>query len=266
MLPNDMLTAVRACVIEAAHAELTPRFAEVARGVKADGSLVTVADTAMQQRMHAALAASFPEFAFMGEEMSAADQAAALQAGARGMWCLDPLDGTTNFANGVPFFGVSLALLKDGRPTHAWIYDPIRDECFTADASGVWLNDTPLRPKLWPRSLQQCIAVVDFKRLAAPLAARVGREPPYGSQRNFGSCALEWCWLASGRFQLYLHGGQRPWDYAAGALILQQAGGRSCTLADEAIFDGTLATRSVVAALDADLHLAWRNWLGVAPA
>ncbi len=74
------------------------------------------------------------------------------------------------------------------------------------------------------------MAGVDLKRLDRKLAAELAARPPYSSQRNFGSSALDWCFVAAGRFDVYLHGGQKLWDYAAGALILEEAGGR---LADE---------------------------------
>jgi len=98
-------------------------------------------------------------------------------------------------------------------------------------------------------------------RLAAPLAARLGAHPPYGSQRNFGASSLDWCWLADGRFHIYLHGGQKLWDYAAGSLILAEAGGRSQTMEGEAVFAFELAPRSVVAARDPRLFTAWQAWV-----
>ena len=67
--------------------------------------------------------------------------------------------------------------------------------------------------------------MVDFKRLPATLGCNLATHPPYRSQRSIGSVALDWCWLAAGRLQLYLHGGQRLWDYAAGRLIFAEAGG-----------------------------------------
>ncbi len=259
---DTRLKRVRELLVAGAHRELLPRFREIARTVKADGSIVTAADTAMQAHIQAALAEAWPQYAFLGEEMSAEDQATALANSAQGCWCLDPLDGTSNFANGIPFFAVSLALLEKGRQRYAWIYDPMRDECFTAVAGGgVFLNDAPLIPRRRERPLTQCIAAVDFKRLAPRLAGRLAQSPPYGSQRNIGSCALEWCWLAAGRFQLYLHGGQKPWDYAAGALVLKEAGGIATTLNDEPILDSVLLPKSVMATSEPDLFPLWQAWL-----
>ena len=74
------------------------------------------------------------------------------------------------------------------------------------------------------------MAQVDFKRLPPALARDLVAEPPYSSQRNFGASTLEWCYVAAGRFDVYLHGGQKLWDYAAGSLVLEEAGGLMCTL------------------------------------
>ena len=261
MLPD--LKELRALVRRCAQEELLPRFADVSRHLKVDGSVVTDADHAMQDRMQRELSAHWPGYAFLGEEMAAHEHAALAGSSERGLWVLDPLDGTSNFAAGVPFFSVSLALLIHGRPEIGLVYDPVRDECFVAQhGRGAWLNGLSLgtrAPLHLP--LARSIAVVDFKRLDRALAAKLGAEPPYGSQRNFGSSALDWCWLADGRFHVYLHGGQKLWDYAAGILILAEAGGQAQTLDGEDVFSSGLASRSVVAARDLELFQAWRTWV-----
>ncbi len=261
MLPA--LMDLRRLVRDAARTELLPRFSAVTRHVKTDGSLVTEADHAMQHRMQRELAAHWPAYAFLGEEMGGDEQERLTRETGRGLWCLDPLDGTSNFAAGIPFFAVSLALLLDGRPVLGLVYDPVRDECFMARRDeGVWLNDAVLgAPGPPPAEMKRAIACIDFKRLETPLAGHLGAHPPYGSQRNFGSSSLEWCWLADGRFHLYLHGGQKLWDYAAGWLILSEVGGYSATLGGEEVFALGLAPRSVVAARDSRLFSLWQAWL-----
>jgi myo-inositol-1(or 4)-monophosphatase len=87
------------------------------------------------------------------------------------------------------------------------------------------------------------------------------RYPPYRSQRNLGSCVLEWCWLAAGRLQLYLHGGQRMWDYAAGSLILGEAGGSFTTIGGNPLNCQKFTKRSVVAAVSPPLHQKWLAWV-----
>lgn len=230
---------------------------------KADGSVVTQVDLQIQQRMQAALAQDWP-YPLLGEEHSPQQQRALLEQDATPVWCLDPLDGTTNFAAGLPFVSVSLALLAQGRAVAGWVYDPWRRECFSARrGAGAWLNDSALRVPVLDTNLAACVANVDLKRLPADLAVRLVQGPPYRSQRNFGSCALEWAWLAAGRLQLYLHGGMKLWDYAAGQLILAEAGGAACTLAGEAVPARVLTPRSVVASPDAGLLAAWCAYLGV---
>lgn len=261
--PSADLTALRELVRAAAHSELLPRFADVQRHVKRDGSLVTAADLAMQDRMRVDLARAWPQYAFMGEEMPGAEQQRLMRECGAGLWCLDPLDGTSNFAAGIPFFAVSLALVVDGLVELGLVYDPVRDECFAARRDhGAWLNDTRLVIEADPGiPLDRTIGVVDFKRLDADLAARLGAAPPYGSQRNFGASSLEWCWLADGRFHVYLHGGQKLWDHAAGGLILSEAGGFAETLTGGPVFRFELLARSVVAARHAALFADCRGWL-----
>ena len=82
-----------------------------------------------------------------------------------------------------------------------------------------------------------------------------------GSQRNFGASSLEWCWLADGRFHLYLHGGQKLWDFAGGSLILAESGGAAATLAGEPVFRYGLEPRSVVAAATPALFSVWKTWI-----
>lgn len=253
---------LRRLVASAASAELLPRYADVSRARKVDGSVVTEADLVMQQRIGRELAARWPETALLGEEMAGTEQAAILRSG-RPVWLLDPLDGTSNFASGVPFFSVSLALLEAGRIRLGIVYDPIREECFSAVAGGgAFIDGQPLRARRSDISLRQSIALVDFKRLAPPLATRLASAPPYASQRSFGSIALDWCWIAARRGHVYLHGRQHLWDYAAGWLILNEAGGYSATLDGDAVFINALSPRSAVAACDDVMFREWAAWLG----
>jgi myo-inositol-1(or 4)-monophosphatase len=259
MLPD--VNTLRSIIAGVAADEALPRFQAARPEYKLDGSVVTETDRRMQDRLHAELQKRWPEYAFLGEEMSAAEQRAALERDSAGLWCLDPLDGTSNFASGLPFFAVSLALLVDGRPRVGIVYDPIRNECFSArDGEGAFLNSERLHARS-EVELRRCIACVDFKRLPGPLAGQLASAFPYMSQRNIGASALDWCWLASGRFQVYIHGGQKLWDYAAGALVLQEAGGLAATLEGEQVFSARLETRSVVAAVTPHLFEAWKRWV-----
>jgi len=257
------LADLEAMIIPAAQQELLPRFARVERQHKRDGSVLTEADLALQSRVAAQLLQYWPDTVFLGEEMTAAEQTDLL-AGGQPVWCLDPLDGTRNFAAGIPYFCVSLALLQQGEVRLGMVYDPLRDECFTASREqGARLNGEPLRIIPSGLELGQTTALIDFKRLEKDLATRLVSGRPYASQRSFGSVALDWCWLAAGRCHVYLHGRSSIWDYAAGNYIFHAAGGYSSTLDGEAIFTHALTPRSSVAAVDQPLFAAWTQWLGI---
>ncbi len=250
-------------VVNAAHEELLTRFTQVERGVKADGSIITEADIATQHRIAEELKQQWPEISFLGEEMQAEKQQALLASG-EPLWILDPLDGTSNFSIGIPYFSVSLALLENGSVTTGMVYDPCRKECFTANTGqGALLNNETLSAVSSGVRLKESTALIDFKRLPADLATRIYSEQPFSSQRSFGSVALDWCWIAAGRSNIYLHGKQNIWDYAAGYRVLHEAGGNACTLDGDNVFVNALQPRSAVAALDTELFNEWTNWLGI---
>jgi len=246
-----------------ANEELSHRFSNVARMLKADGSFLTEADLAVQTRIQNLLQEKYPEIAFLGEEMSVEQQQAVLK-NIEGVWILDPLDGTSNFSAGIPYYAVSLAYIKQGKIKWGMVYDPERDECFSAThGAGAQLNGVPLLKHEVAVTIEKSTAVIDFKRLDSEMAARIASQPPYSSQRSFGGVALDWCWLASGRFHLYLHGKQNIWDYAAGYLVFNEVGGNACTLQAEPVFDFSLNPRSAVAALDNQLFKEWCQYLDI---
>lgn len=228
---------------------------------KEDGSLVTVTDDAIQQFLEHSLGQRHPGISFMGEEMSHARQVSVVAGESERFWVLDPLDGTTNFIAGFPCYGISLALVENGEAVLGVVHDPIRGETFCAErGAGASLNGVPLRTRPVDR-LGQCVANIDYKRLTGPVAERLFRSPPYRAQRNIGSCVLEWCWLAAGRVQLYLHGGQKLWDYAAGSLILAEAGGLASSFDGLGLNCRSLSKRSVIAASTPELHALWSAWI-----
>lgn len=249
---------------ELARRELMSHFHEVIATRKADGSLITETDRAMQQAVAAYVRQQWPEYLFLGEESTVEEQNDALR-GRAGCWILDPLDGTTNYAHGFEIFSCSLALQINGRAVLGLVYDPVRDEMFSARAGrGAELNGRPMRITRSITSLKAAVALVDYKRLARPLAQTLAAEPPFGSQRNLGSVALDWCWMAASRAELYLHGGQKLWDYAAGQLIFSEAGGASRTLEGEPIHAVSLENCSAVAASDEALLATWLTYLQAA--
>ena len=265
MMSKKQLDNVCGLVRRVAGEELMTRFESVSAELKADGSVVTEADFAMQSRLEAELAEHWPDYVLLGEEMPATEQERLLASRDTGLWCLDPLDGTGNFAAGIPFFSVSLALIVDGLVQAAVVYDPSRDECFSAlNGQGVWLNGRPLRAPDVPADLKESMAMVDLKRLPDSLVRTVARQAPYRSQRSFGSVALDWCWVAAGRCHVYLHGGQKLWDYAAGYLVLRESGavgGLLVAYDGEWRDDFALAPRIAIAATHEGLLRQWRDWI-----
>ncbi|MEN8179320.1 MAG: inositol monophosphatase family protein [Pseudomonadota bacterium] len=252
-------------IIDTANQELIPRYRQTERNFKADGTLVTAADLAIQQRIETALSRHYPDIPFLGEEMSTAKQLRVMHESSTGFWCLDPLDGTANFVAGMPCFGISLAYLVQGETRLGIIYDPMRNECFHAQSGqGAWLNDRQLQLDVQVSDLSDSVAMVDLKRLPATLGCNLATHPPYRSQRSIGSVALDWCWLAAGRLQLYLHGGQRLWDFAAGRLVFAEAGG-TFSLADSidpsATYTQNLQPKVAKAAVNQTLFELWTDWI-----
>lgn len=256
-----MLEQVTAVVRDVAQHVILPRYLQVDRQVKLDGSFFTEADVAAQNALLTALQQICP-VAAMGEEMSEQEQEEQWQKGQNGLWSVDPIDGTSNFLNGLPYFAISVAFMEQGKSILGVIYNPVTNEMFHATkGGGAFLNGARLPLKKHVPVLSRSMANVDLKRLDRKLAAKVAAYPPYASQRNYGACALEWCYTAAGYFDLYLHGGQKPWDYAAGSLILAEAGGSMCGFDQDDYWAGSPWQRSVIAALDPGLFVQWRDWV-----
>jgi len=253
--------ALESLVRDVARDVILPRFMKAVRQHKSDGSSLTEADLFTQK----ALIARLPEIRdapVIGEEMSAAQHRERWRNGTEGIWCIDPIDGTTNFANGIPLFAVSVAWMVDGVTQFGVVYNPVTDEAFYASlGQGAWLNGTRLPLRTPARQLAGAVAGVDFKRLPADLAAALATQKPVYSLRNFGSSALEWCFVAAGRLDVYLHGGQALWDYAAGRLILAEAGGSFGLLDGTPLVADPRKKSAVVLGANPSLHSQWLDWL-----
>ena len=251
-------------VRSSAQTELVTRFKRIKQHFKDDGSILTEADMAMQHALQTAFQREWPDIAFLGEEMHADAQQTLLQDSHAAIWVVDPLDGTSNFSVGIPYYSVSVALIQNRQIQLAVVYDPERDEAFSAVRSqGAYLNGERLSLASMAKVDKMTIATVDFKRLPAALAAKLVEQAPYKSQRSFGSVALDWCWIAAGRGDVYVHGKQNLWDYAAGHLVLQEAGGIAATLTGETVFNASLAPRSAVLAINQILFDRWFKFLQV---
>ena len=241
--------------------EIMPRYLKVAHERKSDGSLLTEADLAAQRALFKHLHTIAP-YPVMGEEMTEAEQHAVWEQGGEGLWCVDPIDGTSNFVNGLPFFAISVALIRDQRSILGVVYDPSADEAFYAlEGQGAYMNGDRLPLKLPPAELKRSMAGIELKRIDRTLAGRLAFEHPFSSQRNLGASTLDWCYVAAGRMHVYLHGGQKLWDYAAGCLILREAGGAACALNGEPFRSDNPWNRSVLAAQTPELLTQWKDWV-----
>lgn len=188
--------------------------------------LVTEYDKRSEALLLERIRRDWPGHGVLAEESGA--HAAA--AGERVRWVLDPLDGTTNFAHNYPFFGVSVGIECDGEVVAGAVYDPVRDEMFSAArGAGATLNGAPIR-------VSDCAAIEDALLVTGfPYDVREHPErhlPLFqafllraqGIRRD-GSAALNLCYLAMGRFDGFWEGQLSPWDLAAGSLIVREAGG-----------------------------------------
>lgn len=245
-----------------AQTEVMPRFLRVGKTRKDDGTLFTEADLACQTYLQRELPRILPH-PVLGEEMTREEQDALWDANPDGLWVVDPIDGTTNFVNGLPYFAISIALMVRGVSQLGVIYNPVSDEMFYAmRGHGAYMNGNPLPLKTTRNSIGDAIAAVEIKYLrSGKLATRMSSVAPFGSQRSMGSSTLDWCFLAAGRYDLYLHGGQRLWDYAAGTVIFEEAGGQLASLNTDDYWADTIWKRSAIAALDPELFSQWHRWV-----
>ena len=171
------------------------------------------------------LRASYPDDAIVAEEGGGAGEQAS---GFR--WFVDPLDGTVNYLYGIPHFAVAIACEDAGGLLAAVVFDPSRDELFTAArGEGAWLRTTRLAVSA-PRDLANSLVATGFAYVADARAeqARIlsGVLPFVRDIRRFGSAQLDLAWTAAGRYDAYWESVDKPWDWKAGALLVTEAGGR----------------------------------------
>ncbi len=230
--PLFLVTAVEA-VIHAGAVQMAHFGGDIRIDKKGAIDLVTEIDLQIEREFRAMIAGRFPEHEVLGEEFSNAADRDAIP---RHCWVFDPVDGTTNYAHGLPIFCSSLSLEIDGEPAVGAIYDPTRRELFTAQRGlGAWLNGAPLRVSPagtlidsllctgFPYSVQHdggdLVALFgDFLRVSRAV-------------RRLGSAAIDLCYVAAGRLDGFWELELNPWDMSAGALIVAEAGGRVTDLA-----------------------------------
>ncbi len=223
--PLFLTTAIEAVVlagdVQMAH------FGQVLRVDKKGAiDLVTNVDVEVEQRFRQLIAERFPDHQVLAEELGGS---ATVPAGP--CWVFDPIDGTTNYAHGLPIFCASLALEIDGVPEVAAVYDPTRRELFTAErGGGAFLNGQPLRVSRADR-LVDAMLVTGFPY---DVHARVGEIVGLFGEfvgharavRRLGSAAIDLCYVAAGRMDGFWENDLKAWDIAGGALIVAEAGGR----------------------------------------
>ena len=187
--------------------------------------LVTQADREVEALVRSQLLRAFPQHRVMGEESGTTGTAESEY-----LWCVDPIDGTTNFVQGIGHFAVSIALPRHGVPELGVVFDPLLDEMFAAArGNGATLNGQRIRVAN-RASLDGAVIGTAF-----PVRYRE-RMDPYmqlfrrlidncADVRRMGAASLDLCYVACGRFDGYLEQGLKPWDFAAGELIVREAGG-----------------------------------------
>ncbi len=240
-MSQRLQTAVRAA--RAAGRVLHAKI-DAARDIRAKGKrdIVTDADYAAEQAVREVLLARYPEDRFLSEESDALERQAlwaqAEAADSCALWVVDPLDGTTNYAHHLHVFCVSIALYAQRRVQLGVVYDPVSQEMFAAERGcGATVNGKPIRTS-GTQVLDNAVIGMDWaraqavrKRSAGALARMILRVM---TLRASGSAALSLCYVAAGRLDAYFHYSLSPWDVAAGALVVEEAGGKVTTPAGEA--------------------------------
>ncbi len=225
---------------------------------KGPSDFVSKADRAAERTLYDELLAARPDWGFELEEGGTIP-------GAEGKprWIIDPLDGTTNFLHSIPHFAISIAVQEPkldgsgwGEVTAALVYQPITDESFWAEKSrGAWLHDRRLRVSARRHLDDSLIATgIPFHGRGdggewAKIYNAVG--PEVAGIRRFGSAALDLAWVAAGRYEAFWESGLKPWDTAAGCLLVREAGGfvtdwrgRSQLICDAQVLAGSDAIHS----------------------
>ncbi|MEE8296329.1 MAG: inositol monophosphatase family protein, partial [Hyphomicrobium sp.] len=227
-MPASALMNVMVSAARKAGRSLARDFGEVEQlqvSVKGPANFVSAADHKAEDIIYRELAKARPGYSFLMEERG---EVAGADASHR--WLVDPLDGTTNFLHGLPLFAISIGLEREGQLVAGVIYNPINDDLFTAEKGrGAFLNDRRLRVAV-RKSLADALVTTGIPHLGRPGHTIFLREletviKEVAGVRRTGSAALDLAWTAAGRFDAYWERGIKPWDLAAGILLVREAGG-----------------------------------------
>jgi myo-inositol-1(or 4)-monophosphatase len=205
---------------------------------------VTQVDRAAEEAIIEIVRKAYPDHGFLAEESGEAG------AGAEYVWVIDPLDGTTNFIHGFPQYCVSIGVQRRGATAHAVIYDPVKNELFTASkGGGAFLNDRRVRVTKCSRLGEALVGTgfpfKELSRLDLYTKQLVNLMKNTAGIRRAGAAALDLAYVACGRLDAFWEMGLSPWDMAAGALLVQEAGGLVGDLGGE---QGWLASGDICAA------------------
>ncbi len=220
---------------------------ELEVNLKGPADFVSTADLESEQTLKGALLGAYPGRGLVGEESAPTPGAAGTDSD---RYIVDPLDGTTNFVHGIPHFAVSIALERGGRVVAGVVLDPAKDETFVAEEGrGAWLNGARLRVST-DTDFSRALIATGIPHASAParhaayLPMLAGAMRRAAGIRRLGAAALDLAYVAAGRFAVHFELGLKPWDIAAGALIVTEAGG---TVSDFWGRESYLASGNVVA-------------------
>jgi len=217
---------------------------------KSEHDVVTEVDEMSEQLIISAIRESFPHDAFLAEESGQTKASppageSVIDPSTQRVWIIDPLDGTVNYANGIPMFCVSIGLAIGGQSVLGVIYDPVRDELFSAQAGlGARLDGEPIRHPV-KEKLSDCVVSLSLPRGGWSARERLIRRQIRVS-RNMGSAALALAYVGNGRFDAFVQaGGLSLWDICAAGLIASEGGASVTTLDGNAWFDMGQGSKSI---------------------
>lgn len=217
-------SVLKQCLLAAAE-EVKKRYGKVGYELKGKANLVTRADVASQKAVLDIIQKNFPDHDFLAEEDGLKNTHAPYT------WVVDPIDGTTNFAHTFPQCSISIALFKGNEPVLGGVYNAITDEMFLAQkGKGATLNGKKIHVSR-VNKLENALLVTGFPydrdaHMPQLLKTFEAFLCSCHDVRRLGSAALDLCWVAAGRLDGYWEEHLNPWDVSAGALILQEAGGK----------------------------------------